>query len=322
MDKLTPHICQSPEWGEFKTKMGTEAVRVGETQLTTHRLPKTPLAVGYCPRPEPEKIDWAALYRAGREHHCVFIKIEPNALRDSYQLPAISYQLLPSRPIFARQTILLDLKPEEDLILAKMHPKTRYNLHLAPRKGVGVRISDQAEDLEAFIRLQKDTAARQGFYVHPDNYYRSVFQTLHPKGMAYLLIAQLPACAGRPSTNSQLPTVIAAWLLFRYGGTLYYPYGGSDYRYRNLMASSLLMWEAIKLGRRLGCTVFDMWGACDDPTDPWYGFTRFKLGFGGELISFAPTMDLVINPFLYPLLTAADRWRWLILKALRKGQAR
>ncbi len=316
MDKLTPHICQSPEWGEFKTKMGTEAVRVGETQFTTHRLPKTPWAVGYCPRPEPEKIDWAALYRAGREHHCVFIKIEPNALNENLKFKIKNLKLVRSRPIFAQQTILLDLKPEEDVMLAKMHPKTRYNIHLAQRKGVIVRISDQAEDLETFIRLQKDTAARQGFYVHPDQYYRKVFQALHPKGLAYLLIAQLP------STNSQLPTVIAAWLLFRYGKTLYYPYGGSDYRYRNLMASSLLMWEAIKLGRRLGCTVFDMWGACDDPANAWYGFTRFKLGFGGGLINFTPTFDLVINPFLYPLLTATDRLRWLILKALRKGHER
>lgn len=317
MEKLTPHICQSPEWGDFKTKMGTPAIRVGEMQFTAHRLPKTPYFIGYAPKIEPEKIDFPALYQAGGDHRCLFIKVEPHALLGNYQLPtclagrqATNYQLVASRPVFAPQTILLDLTKNKESLLSSMHPKTRYNIGLAQRKGVRVEVSEKEKDLEEFLRLQKETARRQGFFLHPDNYYRTCFEILHPKSMAYLLVAQIPA---------QLPvTSVAAWMLFRYKETLYYPYGGSRYQYRHLMASNLLMWEAIKLGQSLGCSVFDLWGACDDPADPWYGFTKFKLGFGGRLAAFAPAFDLVINPLIYPLVGAADRFRWLILNTQKR----
>jgi len=84
------------------------------------------------------------------------------------------------------------------------------------------------------------------------------------------------------------------------------------------MASSLLMWEAIKLGKKIGCGEFDMWGAKDNPKDPWYGFTKFKLGFGAEIVNFSPTLDLVINPFLYRVVILLDKIRWLLLNLLRK----
>lgn len=314
-----PHIVQSPEWGEFKTKMGTPAVRAMTTQFTVHPIPKTPWSVGYCPRPDLEKIDFPTLHRIGRDHRCIFIKVEPNTLVSNFQLPTSNlpaqagFQLIPSRSIFATQTILLDLTKTEEQLLAAMHPKTRYNIGLARRKGVVVRAAEDKLSLESFIQLQRETAQRQGFFVHSDNYYRTCFEMLHPQGLAYLLLALLPQ-----DHKTTRPQVLAAWMLFRYKNTLYYPYGGSDYQYRHLMASNLLMWEAIKLGQSLGCTVFDLWGACSDPHDPWYGFTRFKLGFGGKLVNFAPTFDLVIHPFLYPLSTLGDRFRWFLLKLKRR----
>lgn len=310
---LKPHICQSPEWGEFKTRMGTKAVSAGGVQFTVHKIPGLKLNIGYAPKVEENKIGWAELYRAGRDHGCVFIKIEPNSLQSSHRPSAIGYHLRPARPIFAPQTVFLNLDQSEDEILKKMQPKTRYNLRLAEKHGVIVEERNDEVALAEFIRLQKETAERQGFFIHPDNYYRTCFQALSPKGLAHLLIATQPTAVSRES-----PATLAAWFLFRYGETLYYPYGASDHRYRNLMASNLMMWSAIKLGRKMGLKIFDLWGATKDTADPWYGFTRFKLGFGGVLLDFAPAYDLVINPHLYPLLTAADSIRRALMK-LKKG---
>ncbi|MEK7078840.1 MAG: peptidoglycan bridge formation glycyltransferase FemA/FemB family protein, partial [Patescibacteria group bacterium] len=84
----------------------------------------------------------------------------------------------------------------------------------------------------------------------------------------------------------------------------YYPYGGTSELHRNLMAANLLMWEAIRLGKKLGATKFDMWGSLPqnyDQHNPWAGFTRFKEGYGTTFTEFVPGLDLVISPFLYSL---------------------
>ena len=318
----SPHICQSPEWGEVKTKIGTPAVRVGDVQFTLHKVPFLPFNIGYCPKVDVKKINWEELKAAGEKRRCIFIKVELNQPFNHLTIE----QLRPSKAIFATQTILLDLtKPEEDL-LAGMKQKTRYNVRLAQKKGVVVEERSDPEALEIFLKLQKETAKRQGFFVHPDSYYRTVWEVLRSKGMAHLLVASVKS----PPTNNQqfidsknrrsadnLTTPLVAWMLLRYEDTLYYPYGGSSVEYRKYMASNLMMWEAIKLGKRLGCKVFDMWGATDDESDPWYGFTRFKLGYGGKLVTFPGAYDLVLNPLLYRPFIMADHFRWWILNFLK-----
>ena len=60
-----------------------------------------------------------------------------------------------------------------------------------------------------------------------------------------------------------------------------------------------------------------MWGAVAPNTpssDPWYGFHRFKEGYGGKLVSFIGAYDLVINPALYKIFLASDKFRWFILR--------
>ena len=113
---------------------------------------------------------------------------------------------------------------------------------------------------------------------------------------------------------------LVAWILFTFKDTLYYPYGASSSEHREVMASNLLMWEAIKFGKRLGLKNFDMWGSLGpnpNPKDPWFGFHRFKEGYGPRLVEFVGSYDLVINPTNYQLLKALDKTRWAYLR-LRK----
>jgi len=86
------------------------------------------------------------------------------------------------------------------------------------------------------------------------------------------------------------------------------------------MASNLIMWEAIRLAKKLGCQNFDMWGALGknpNEKDPWFGFHRFKMGYSPHQVEYIGTYDLVINPFLYRIFLAADKLRWIILRKLR-----
>ena len=318
------HIVQSREWGEFKTLLGTRAVAIDNSQFTVHQLPFTPWKVGYAPKIRPEDLDLGKLYQAGRKGGCVFIKLDvPHAPKDFNLVPS-AYHLVPGKSIFAKSTILMDLTKTDEELLDQMREKTRYNLKLAQKKGVMVKIYPEPETdsssssrprlaegstgpLNEFVRLQKETAARQKFFVHRDRYYKTCFETLSPHGLAYLL---------RATVADQ---TAASWILFRHGDVLYYPYGESNYQYRPFMPSNLLMWEAIQLGKKLGCKVFDLWGAAEDPDDekdPWHGFTRFKLSFGGLHLKLAPTYDLIITKPLYNLFNLANKIRWKILRKL------
>jgi lipid II:glycine glycyltransferase (peptidoglycan interpeptide bridge formation enzyme) len=322
-DFLQSHIIQSFLWGDFRKKTGVSVKRVGlfknnalisSYQITFHKIPKTNFTVGYLPKsniPESQVLDF--LHELGQKEKAIFIKIEPNIEKDT-QTERVKELLLHKnivqspRTIFAPNTFLLDLTKTEEELFSKMHPKTRYNIRLAQKHGIVVEEKDDEKSLEIFLKLQRETAKRQKFYIHPDFYYKKMWQTLKPQKMVHLLLA------------SYKKELLVTWMLFRFKDTIYYPYGGSAEIYKNLMASNLVAWEAIGLGKKLGCKVFDFWGALGenpDPKDPWYGFHRFKAGYGGRLAEFVGTYDLVINPLLYQLFLFTDKLRWIILRKLR-----
>lgn len=299
---MSKHICQSSEWAKFKESYGNKPVKIGEYTFFKTKVPFLPLYVGYCPKADLTKVAFDEAKRIARKEKCIFVKFDPINLAPLEPLCTLT----PSKSIFAQETILLDLKPPLQTLYANFKQKTRYNVGLAQRKGVVVREGKTTEDLETFLILQKKTAKRQGFYVHPDTYFRKMWEIFYPKGLVKMLIAE---AGGKPA---------AAWIFFVYDNVFYYPYGASDYQFRDYMASDLMMWKAIELGKKLGCKQFDMWGATSNKNDPWWGFTRFKLGFGGELVKFADSKDLVINKPLYCLFELVNKFRWLLLKVMSK----
>ncbi|MCL5003856.1 MAG: peptidoglycan bridge formation glycyltransferase FemA/FemB family protein [Patescibacteria group bacterium] len=294
--------------------MGTKAVRVGIAQMTLHKVPLSSFKVGYLPKAKPVDLDLEKIYEVGKKENCISVKLDVPHTNENFKFQNSNFKLVPGKPVFAQSTFLLDLTKNDDELLSGMHEKTRYNLRLAQKKGVAVKIYSSPDEpgaktaLEEFIRLQRETARRQKFFVHPDHYYRTCFDVLSEKKMAYLIEAKI--------SNS----IAASWILFRYGDVLYYPYGESNYEYRSFMPSNLLMWEAIQLGKKLDCKVFDLWGAADDPndeSDPWHGFTRFKISFGATHVKLAKTCDLVINSYLYNLFNLGDKFRWKLLRLIK-----
>jgi lipid II:glycine glycyltransferase (peptidoglycan interpeptide bridge formation enzyme) len=125
-----------------------------------------------------------------------------------------------------------------------------------------------------------------------------MWKILHPPGIARLLVAKYKK------------EIIAAWVVFVWHDFLYYPYGASSDKYKNIMASNLIMWEAIRYGKSLGLKTFDLWGR-----EPGKGFTRFKEGYNPKIIEFLGTWDLVTSPLYYPYrLVEILRWAFLRLK--------
>jgi lipid II:glycine glycyltransferase (peptidoglycan interpeptide bridge formation enzyme) len=80
----------------------------------------------------------------------------------------------------------------------------------------------------------------------------------------------------------------------------------------------LLQWETMRWARERGCTVYDMWGAPDDPADtadPLAGVFNFKQQFGGRHVRWVGPYDFVADPALYRLWNEA---RPRILAAWRR----
>lgn len=316
-NKLATHIMQSWEWGEFRKKLGTRLQRLGifengkltqVFQLTFHKIPFLNSFVGYLPKgPFPDKKLAEALIKIGQEQKCAFIKIEPNI--EESRVNSASWRINKNfisspKPLFTKFNYILDLTKTEEEILKNMHPKFRYNIKVAQKHGVWVeeRVDDQA--LKIYLKLHFATTKRQGFHSHNQDYHQLVWQTLHQAGLARILIAFYKP----PETKKPIP--LSAWMIFNFKDTLYYPYGGSSLKYKNVMASNLVAWEAVKLGKKLGCKKFDLWGAADPQkgsSDPYFGFTRFKSQLGAELVEYLGTYDLVFNWPVYILFNLVEK---------------
>lgn len=324
-NKAVTHPLQSFEWGEFREKTGIKIIRRGQLEgkkiinaytMTLHKVPKLPYMIGYIPKsvvPTQEML--ADITSVAKLNKCVYVQLEPDTLSLDIRNSTLEINKLlrPSfHPLFTKYTFVLDITPDEDKLLANMHPKTRYNIRVATKHGVEVMEDDSEQGFDAFMRLYNETTTRQKFYAHTPRYHKLLWETLRSNkdGLTYhLLHAKL---------NDK---TLTSWVLFSFHDKLYYPYGASSRENRETMSSNLIMWEAILFGKKYHLKEFDMWGALGpepDTTDPWYGFHKFKQGYGATLTEFAGSYDLVINPAMYKVVQLGDKVRWAILKLKKR----
>ena len=322
-DLAAGHPLQSFTWGEFRKKTGVEVERIAgfegsnlksAIQVTFHPVPHTPFTVGYMPKgPMPDEQMLSVLEEIGKRHKALLIKLEPNVLAPVTSpvghKEIISFleahHCVPGRPLFTKYTFVLPLEGSEEELLANMRPKTRYNLKLAEKKDVRIVEDSTEAGLGDYLKLLFETTKRQGFYAHDEQYFKDMWQIMSSTGIAHIFKAVYDG------------KVLSAWIVFVFNKTLYYPYGASSREHKDLMANNLLMWEVIKFGKAQGCTSFDMWGSLGpdpNPKDPWYGFHRFKEGYGAQLMQSAGSFDLIINFQYYSLFRLLEDWRWKFLR--------
>ena len=313
-NRLAAHPLQTWEWSEAREALGVTCIRVigpdcdGRESVflaTVHPLPLVSGTIFYVAKsPIPSDEVLAQFSTIAKAHNCVYIKWEPHA-PVSKRVVVSDKLRKSSMRLFPDWTQVLDMTPDESTLLANLKSKTRYNIRLAAKRGVVVKEVNTPEGFEQFFALYEETEKRQHHYGHTKTYHQQVFTHMHP-AYSHVLIAYYDS----------IP--LAAYHLFFHNNTLYYPYGGSTDTHKEVMAPNLLMWEAIRLGKRLGATLFDMWGSLspeqsENQKEAWYGFTRFKKGYNTDFVESVGSYDQVLVPIAYPLLTAAwhARSRWL-----------
>lgn len=196
-------------------------------------------------------------------------------------------------------TILVNLKKESQKILSDMKPKTRYNIQLSRKRGVNVRAAG-LDSLNVWYDLYKETAVRNNFFLHSEDYFRVAFteraQNTQSPADVTLLIAEY----------DQIP--LAAMFLVITGNRATYLYGASSSLHRNLMAPYALQWKAMNVAKEKGCIQYDMFGISpgDNPDHPMYGLYRFKKGFGGSMFHTMGCWDYPLDHKMYLLYTASE----------------
>ncbi len=320
------NLLQASPWGMLKSRFGWQCRRlaicdalgaiVAGCQVLFRRA--YGIAFGYVPRGPlfagqaiVDDMLAQALRRLGARMAAVAIRLEPNITEDDPLAASLTQWLeqgglAPATTIQPRSTILVDLQPPEEQILAVCSKGHRADIRRAERNGVAVRAGDEA-DLAAFYAIMQATGARASFAIHSADYYRAAWQLHQPR--ARLLLAELNG------------TAVAAHLVFadqRYGR---YLYSGATEEGLRSGANHLLEWHALRWARALGCIGYDLWGIPDAlgraaftsdeseraaleqvaQRDPLIGVYRFKKGFGGRVVRFVSAFDLVVFPPLYPL---------------------
>ena len=311
--KSESHLLQSTEWGELKSSFGWYARTVmegsGGAQILFRNLPLG-FKLAYVPLGPIG--DWLPELLPSLDKLCCaegafMLKIEPDhAWDDQLTSHIIQAGYQPSQQtIQPPSTILVDLRDDEEAILARMKQKTRYNIRLAKRKGVTVR---PWTDIRGYAAMTQETAERDAFGAHNQAYFQKTYDLFYPKGKCELLVAE---AEGEP---------VAALMVFAQGKRAWYLYGASRSAHREKMPTYMLQWEAIRWAKSKDCQVYDLWGIpdADEETleaqflkrsDGLWGVYRFKRGFGGRVTRTMGAWDRVYNPVLYRLYNLVIRLR-------------
>jgi lipid II:glycine glycyltransferase (peptidoglycan interpeptide bridge formation enzyme) len=309
------HLLQSWRWGAFKSRFGWDVERVavlsnGQPALAQVLFrAKAGVSIGYIPRGpvwapnDPDAVGalWARVDEVARRRRTLTLIVEPDR-----PLPEQSDRgvLSPGpEPIQPARSVKVDLLDDQGLI-DHMHPKTRYNVRLAMRRGVAIRIAERPEhSVGQFYEMLRDTALRNDFVVHAIDYYREFLQTFADD--ACLLFADID---GKP---------VAGAIAAVFGEEGIYMYGASSTQQRAHGAAFLLQHEAMRWARARGARRYDLWGIPEfDPEssvnesgdrlaastgNDRRGLYEFKTRFGGNIVRYPPPVERVYHPFLATL---------------------
>ena len=309
-------FLQSWNWGELEKKEGKKIWRFAVFQDKDKQkikaaalLIKNDLPLGYSflysPMGPVMGLDnlhlqigkelMAKTYFIAKKEKAIFLRLEPKTDPDE----KIPYGFEKGPAVQPKDTQILDITQNEDDILSEMHSKTRYNIRLAQRKGVLVRISNgNQKDIDVFYKLIEETSARERISPHKKEHYQGILKVLGKnlpagrQGMTRLFIAE--------SKGKRIAGAIGIF----YGTQFVYVHGASSNEYRNLMAPHLIQWEMIRFAKTQNCKYYDFGGIA--PVDasedhPWAGITRFKKSFGGYSEHYLGSIDFPYRQNLYNL---------------------
>ena len=188
-----------------------------------------------------------------------------------------------------QHTVLVDLRPDEEEILAGFRQRARRYI----RKSSGAVVEHRTDEdaFEVMWRLYDETLTRAGVQERrPRAYHENLWRTYLDAGMGHFVLA-------RPREDGDHEA--GAFIIHR-DGLGYYKDGGSLRTRDSNGLQYRVQWEAMRWCKEHGATTYDMYGAppswaADDESHPMHPLVQFKTAFG-PIVDQVGTMQLVLRP--------------------------
>lgn len=300
------NFLQSPMWSEMHRLIGDETVMkvIGKDGLGLMTV-RDAKRGRYLEVPCGPLIDWQdkkaielaknAMLEAGELFKCVFVRFRPQLLDtpENRQILSKMGAVIAPMHLAAEHTVVIDLTKSEEDLMADMRRQTRYEVRKSGRQGIIVEHSNSEEMFREFQAVQAETAARQHFIPPNINTLLAERQAFGDKAQIYV--------AYTPEEEGKKP--IAYGLILKYGNEADYYEAASTDLNRKYSGAYALLWQAMRDLKEEGYKRFNLWGIAppDQPEHRYAGVTTFKKGFGGEVVSYVPAYDLVLNKAHYKL---------------------
>ena len=294
------NFLQSPEWGKVNEMAGYQVVvRSLGSHSYCQMIVKNAKRARYLEVPGGPLTDWQdrkkvedaveQIRQVAKKYRCAFARVRPQ-LPDSEEnrqlFAELGFQRAPMH-LHAEHTILIDLQPSEDELLAKMRRQTRYEVRRGIKEGIKVEKHTSEAIYREFHAVQVATAQRQGF-IPPD------LDTLLAERTAFGEQAWIYRAVldGRP---------VAYGLILTTGREAEYFEAASTDLNRKHPGSTAILWRAMRDLKAQGYERFNLWGIAPEgqPQHRYAGVTTFKKGFGGQVVTFLPAQDLVLSKLRY-----------------------
>lgn len=293
MLQITDHVLQSEFWKEAKNALGNQTFDFEGGWFQTTPVPFFGWKIGYSPRVNISGLNLDSLTDAAKKAGCVFVKIDPNEYKE--QLPITNYQLRGSdqisKSIHLRKNILIDLTITEEDHLALLDKKVRYTIKQSQKVGFTFQ---EDKTLNYFLDLHEKTVSRQKFSGRSSKYLKTVWEIGLNTNTTKVFTTTL-------ENEAQVSS-----LVFVYKDVLYYTYAGASDSSRSNNASYFHIWSLLNWGRSQNLKIFDFWGVEENETD---GFSLFKKKFGGELVEYGESVDVVLSRWKYGVIKVAEKIR-------------
>ncbi|WP_369046907.1 lipid II:glycine glycyltransferase FemX [Sinomonas sp. P10A9] len=288
------HPLQLWGWGQVKAEHHWRTERllvqdgsgtVGGAQVLYRALPWPLKSLAYlsrgpvCAVEDAERVLGAVARSVQASHGSVALVAEPDWDADSEGergLAAAGFRRTDSTILIPR-TLILDLAQSEDDLMAAMSRTTRANVRKNLKGELVFRKVATDGELEQVLTIYRETAARAGFGIHEDAYYRDIWRFL---GEDSPIIAAFDG-----------ESVVAFVWIARSAGTAFELYGGVNEAGQKARANYGVKWAAFTAMKADGCTRYDLNGLLND------GISDFKKQFAPHENLLAGTWELPLSPF-------------------------
>ena len=299
------HPLQSWYWGDFRESMGQEVVRLGvfnaDELVQGYQILIYEYALnvkfGYSPRcNKPTRELLSFLTDFAKKNKLSFIRFEPNVhivasfenvgVKNQIQKSLLDLGLRNAPPIQHSYTIRINLEKSNEQLISGLKRETKHNIKQGKRNGITVAEDNSAKSFASFEQLVELTTKRQGFLAHDTRYRQTLWKSMSNANISKIFNAVYKN------------KIVASWMVLDYKDQVYYLMGGSlrKQELNKVKASNVLAWEIISHFKSLGYKAFDFWGTLPEkhsPNNSWAGFTRFKLGYGGDIYQYPGAFDHV-----------------------------